>query len=448
MAVFTGDRTLLFRHPAPPEGFSPTEYGGMAFAVFHGRFPGVVSNSIVELGGELVATLLTDGSGGERSPTALAAVALHEAFHVYQRTHHPGWVANEGDLLLYPMDRPELVALRFLETEALARALRARDSEERECWTREALTARRTRFAEMAPPFVTYERHSELNEGLAQYIQYRAEGAPAPSLPEHGFLPQAIRSQSYAHGAAFAFLLDDLGPGWKETLGTDGEPALDKILAEAVNPAAARGAPVPGDHAVVVPATCGFNESARSAADERARRAVAMVAAERTQRREAFEALPGWRVIVETEDGAPLGLRGFDPMNILVLPDGLHHTRLLHLGNEAGEIRMVREGGVAVEAITEGAGSHPLFQGIRRVVVAGLGGNDLHLDESEGLVEIRGTGFELRFMGATLERDGKRLRVVLSATVPSVHDARRQARLTPSCGSTTGDITQDNRTVL
>lgn len=408
LAIFTGDETVLFRHPAPPEGFSSAEDGGIRYSIFPGRFPGVVSNSTMEMGGRMVATLLADGPSASAHPTTLAAVALHEAFHVFQRAHHPGWVANEGDVFLYPVDRSELVALRFLETEGLARALRAPDLDEMRCWTREALDARQDRFAAMAPPFVAYERNSELNEGLAQYIQLRAEGEKIPSLPEGGFPPEGVRSQSYAHGAALALLLDRMSPGWQGAMGPGAEPSLDELLAEA-----ARSAPAAVRTTTPSSPPCSFTSGERAAVAERADVAVALVMAERTRRREGFESLPGWRIVVEAAAGAPLGLRGFDPMNVFVLADGLHHTRLLHLGNDAGEVRLIREGGVQVEAITEGAGSHPLFQGVRRIAVAGLGTGDLRVSQGEEGVEIEGAGIHLRFAGATLHRSGEQLRVVL-----------------------------------
>ena len=99
LAVYTGGRTYLFRHPSPPEGFAPLADASPAALVFEGRHPSVVANTSVELGGVMTATLLLDGGPGEPTgPRELAAVALHEAFHAFQRARHPGWVGNEGDM--------------------------------------------------------------------------------------------------------------------------------------------------------------------------------------------------------------------------------------------------------------------------------------------------------------------------------------------------------------
>jgi hypothetical protein len=84
LAIFDGERTWLFRHPAPPEGFE-------AFPGAHvhdGRYPAVTANSSAEIGGVLTATVLLDKDAPVRRQ---AALAVHEAFHVFQRTHHPEW---------------------------------------------------------------------------------------------------------------------------------------------------------------------------------------------------------------------------------------------------------------------------------------------------------------------------------------------------------------------
>ena len=44
------------------------------------------------------------------------------------------------------------------------------------CWARVALSYRRERFAAMDSAFPRYERLTELNEGLAAYVQLRASG--------------------------------------------------------------------------------------------------------------------------------------------------------------------------------------------------------------------------------------------------------------------------------
>jgi len=57
IAIYTGDRTLLFNHPHPPEEFSPGEdrAGPWEHA---GRHPRMRSNSNADIGGATTATLL------------------------------------------------------------------------------------------------------------------------------------------------------------------------------------------------------------------------------------------------------------------------------------------------------------------------------------------------------------------------------------------------------
>jgi len=122
VAIYQDGRTLLFRHPAPPEGFTPVP-GPPGVMVFAGRHPSVTANSRVELAGVRTATLMPAPAG--QSVTERAGVLLHEAFHVFQRTRHPRWTANEVELFTYPVDEPRGAGLRRLETEALRRALAA-----------------------------------------------------------------------------------------------------------------------------------------------------------------------------------------------------------------------------------------------------------------------------------------------------------------------------------
>lgn len=134
LAIYDGDRTYLFRHPAPPDGFVTVEQDDHQAHVWDGRHPAVTANTSIELGDRTIATLILDLPDGDRSLSDLAAVALHEAFHVFQRERHPGWQANEADLFVYPTTDTERLALRRLETEALRRALAAPDSTESACW--------------------------------------------------------------------------------------------------------------------------------------------------------------------------------------------------------------------------------------------------------------------------------------------------------------------------
>ncbi|MEL7059806.1 MAG: hypothetical protein AAGN46_07240, partial [Acidobacteriota bacterium] len=187
LAIYDGEATYLFRHPDPPEGFVAVVGAQQDTLVWEGRHPAVIANSSAELGGTMTATLMIDRSEVEENLSALAAIALHETFHVFQRAQHPGWQANEADLFVYPIDDADALASRRLETEALRRALAATDSIDSSCWALRALALRSERFAGLDAAFAAYERGTELNEGLARYVELRAKGAETVFLPPTGF---------------------------------------------------------------------------------------------------------------------------------------------------------------------------------------------------------------------------------------------------------------------
>ena len=369
LAIYDGERTHLFRHPAGAQ-------------VFEGRHPAVNANTSAEIGGAVTATLMADRPGS--TPGELAAVALHEAFHVFQRRRHPSWQADEGALLLYPVDDAKLLGRRRLESEALRRALA--DPGKAACWARQFLAFRRERFAGIDPAFAAYERGTELNEGLAQYIQLLAAGQ-TPEIPADEFPAAEVRHRIYAIGPAIAFLLDRLRPGWQTSLEGDDKQLLEDLLASAAKE---------GD--------CAFTPAEIERAEKAAREDTAAIRAGRTERRKAFDARPGWRVVVQAAEGKPLWPQGFDPLNVALVDGGLLHTRFLQLGNDAGKIEAIDGEGTDLETLTEGIGPHPLFNGVRRAAIAGLPKPEIKSDG--GTVEIRAPGFFARFENALVEVRG------------------------------------------
>lgn len=397
LAVYTGADTYLFRHPSPPEGFSALPGGGTVH-VYQGRHPGVTANSSAEIGGVVTATLLADGARATRRADALAAVAMHEAFHVHQRARHPHWTANEGDLLLYPVEDPDLLSARRLESDALRRAVQAADSATAACWARQALVARRNRYARMDSAFVAYERLNELNEGLASYVQMRAFGALIDSIPASGFAADAVRARVYATGSAFGALLDRFSPGWSAAVERDGGPAPDEVLGAALGGAGSAG--------------CVLPDADRRRIIQRAGDDAAAVVAARTERKRQFEERAGWRVIVRSGPGRLLFPQGFDPLNLQRIDGGLLHTRFIELGNGADRMRVIDEGGMDLTTFTVGAGPHPLFNGVREAVVAGL--NRPRVGRDGGRVTLEATGLVAAFANASVEEVGETIVITLA----------------------------------
>lgn len=86
LAVYDGHQTFLFWHPHGPQGFTAMDKGKPSGVVYGGRHPAVTANTCAEIGGVLVATVMLDRPSLVRNLDEPAALAIHEAFHVFQRT--------------------------------------------------------------------------------------------------------------------------------------------------------------------------------------------------------------------------------------------------------------------------------------------------------------------------------------------------------------------------
>lgn len=378
VAVFDGANTYLFGHPAPPEGFRAVEGVAGAF-IFPGRHESVRANTGTQLNG--VATATADISRSRASPDELAALFVHETFHVFQAQRYPKFGGNEMDLFTYPLDNAGLLLERRLETLALRRALTARRDSGARCWAEVALGLRAARFARLPAASAAYERGSEWKEGVAQYVEYRSIGK-APQLSDDDFPAAEVRQRAYATGQAWALLLDRFAPGWTAAVPAEPSPGLDDLLRRAVPPS---GRP-----------RCGFGVTETGRAAARARAEVKELQAEREQKKRAFASARGWRVdIVAGKE--PLWPHGFDPWNITRLggPE-LLHTRWLKLGNSAGALEVLGHA-----ALTTGAGEHPILNGVRSVAVTGL--PEPQVSEDAGKVTITAGPLQAT-LTATVER--------------------------------------------
>jgi len=381
LAIYDGRNTLVFRHPGPLPEFR--ELDGRPGAMFVvGRHPAVTANSNAPIGGRQTATLLDQPIS--LSPKRRAAIAIHELFHVFQRTRHPGWSANEVNLFVYPVDDVRNLALRRIESDLLRQALVAQSKLDVACWAAAAIDVRRERYQLLDSASVNYERKSELNEGLASYVQSQASGEAIVFPPEE-FAPEDVRQRSYVSGAAFAFMLDRLMPGWKDSLEQRDDQSLDEIAA-----AVPRGT-----------RRCALEPGAKVLFDSTAEADVRDLAARRVRIRNAFLTATGWQLVVETGN-APLFPQSFDPLNVtrLTASDVLH-SRFIRVGSAAGSIEVLGH-----MSITEGIGSHPMFSGIRRVTVAGLFEEPV-IGDSAGSVTVRSPGVSATFTPATVERQAK-----------------------------------------
>lgn len=388
LAVFDGERTWLFRHPSPPIEFSVMSQAAPAVRVMTGRHDAVTANSSAEIGGVTTATVILTLTSPGASPPSRAALAVHEAFHVFQRAQHPAWAGNEADLFIYPTTDVNALALRRLESAAFRMALDASESAST-CWAKAALDARARRFALLDSASIAYERGTELNEGLASYVERKVRGDHAEILPSDEYAPADVRIRAYASGVVLAVLLDRHVQGWAAGLEASDGQSLDGLLARAV----ATGQ------------VCAFPAAVVDSVTRRAIADVHRQATLRTNRLATFRARDGWRVIVESPS-RPLWPQRFDPINVERLTTGaVLHRRFLKVGNKAGALTMLDEAGADLDAVTEGHGAHPLFNGIDRVEVAGLA--DPRVEVVGDTVRVITPGLSAEFRGAAVARSGK-----------------------------------------
>lgn len=392
--LFDGTSTVLFNHPSPPPEFTAVE-GQAGVHMAPGRHAAVTANSSTQVGGVETATVILKPD--LPSPRHGAALAMHEAFHVFQRARHPRWSANEVELFTYPVMDTNLVSLEQLEMHALRRALIWKDQDA--CWTNTALITRRSRFAQMSPGASTYERASELNEGLATYVEQLAAGQPDSLVfPADKFLPAQVRLRTYTSGHAMARLLDRFAPTWKATLEANDTLALDALLKRALEDRAKTQSL----------GECEFNDVESDAVLTAASQDVDSLRAELEHHRLLFMEQPGWMLVVSTGK-TPLFPQRFDPLNVQVLMRGeVLHSRYVQLGNDNGSVQLLDRAG-----ITQAAGAHPLFNGVKLLTVAGIPSGGLTVSSSITAVTARGSGVTMDFRRGTVDTTGKVINVRL-----------------------------------
>jgi len=307
----------------------------------------------------------------ESADPGLAPVLVHECFHVFQAREHPAWAANEATLFTYPVDDAENLALVRLELEAMSRALGAPDAA---CWSARVRALREERFARLPADAVAYERGNELHEGLAQYVEGVSGGRK--DVRFRTFAAGEVRERGYVSGEALARLLDRLEPAWKSKVAG----SLDELL------------PAPGAE------PCDFTAAERQSAEAQARADVGKFERERAELLQAFNAQPGWRLTVETAAGKPLWVDAFDPLNVTRLSQQLIlHKRMLKLHNDAGSLEILDHG-----SVSEAAGAHPLFQGVRRWTTAGLPSKP-EIKKDGARVTVASSAVTLAFSNADVE---------------------------------------------
>jgi hypothetical protein len=389
--IFDGKQTWLFRHPKPPDDFKELPQHPGTY-IFEGRHPSMRANTNTDLSGIPIATV--DLSAANVPLREQAALVVHESFHIFQRARHPKWTANEADVFMYPLDNAGLLARRRQESEALRRALLARDAEESRCWAAEAIRVRDLRFSALPASSVAYEREIELYEGLANYLQVRAAGkTDSFNLPLNGFPAEVVRSRNYLTATAMALLLDRLAPGWRKEM-EEGDPgSLDQLLKSKIYFAAA---------------PCAFSDAEEAAIFNHARADVSALAKRLQKKKSDFVSATGWQIVVTTVPPELLNAEGFDPLNLTVVASGeVLHQRWLKLSNDYGSLEVLDRA-----ALTKAAGAHPLFDGVKELTITGLKQRP-EITMTDGAVRVSSEGVRAEFHHALVRTEGQKVSIDL-----------------------------------
>lgn len=351
--IFDGTDSYLVNHPSPPAEFTGLSKNTGIF-IFQGRHKELRANTAIEINGIRTAAVDISLSGNSETVN-IAALLLHEKFHCFQLTNKTDWgeFPNELAVFEYPADDPNLLKLVYLEMKALINAYDSKTDEESIKWIKLAAKLRADRYKVLPASCREYERAVEPIEGTAFYIQHKASGKdPRNELGEKLYSSDSIRIRGYITGSIMCFLLDRLTENWKSDLNPARGFYIDTLL-QKIMPA--------GIEAAVFDPYVDEKEriSAQKAVDDYMLQRIILL--------DSFISKPGYKIILDCGK-RPLWPSGFDPMNIEKLNKiELLHKRWLKLSGERAELEIL-----GTESMTEGAKDHPLFNGVKKVVIAGL----------------------------------------------------------------------------
>ncbi len=390
-AVFDGADTYLIHWLGQPDGFMPVD-GSRGIYVYPGKHPQVLGNGRIQLDGIWVATSIlrqrSPLTGVAYTPKHLAAILIHEMFHVYQKLQYPEWSPNEAVLFGYPHDTLERLSLRRLEMKSFLRALNSPDDSESRRWGAAALGYRNQRLASLGPTRRRYEDELQRFEGLAHYIERRAAGKSLETDDRYqDFAPGVIRDMGYLEGCWTAGLLDRFDPGWKGEM--DRDPSL--YLAERLSLVCSAVSPM------------SFSEEELRQIRETSRVDFGAWERERIRLRHQIENRPGYRINIDSE-AFPLSLRMFFATHTEALQDGKSlHRRLFMARNPAGSLEVRRR-----DCLVSATGPSSIL----RVLIPGLS-SEPEIVQVEDRISVEAEGLKLDFSPATLSTTGHTILIKL-----------------------------------
>ena len=391
-AVFDAVNTYLFKHPSPPEGFAPLA-DKEDVSIFIGQYNQVRGNSRVQVKGTWTATsvLRTHSrlTGEKYSLRNLAGIIIHEQFHVFQRLKHPDWRPNDGYLFNYPLDTPDMLALRRMEVEAFRRAVTAQNDKKASGWLKEVLKWRDKRYRLMDDTIINYEGELQRFEGLADYIEKTSGGSDLTQIPvDPGFAPAAIRHLGYILGRWSAVILDRLEPDWKNKLESGEIQYLHELLRKIAGSSDQK---------------CEFSDKEQELYFKKAKNDVENRKSTVQKLQKEFNSLPGYQIHI-TASKEPLRLLMFFADRTEALSEKeLLHSSLVMLRNEKGSVT-VRD----LMSITENNGS----TGVIKFKTSGIKEKPV-IEKNDVGIKVTAKGFQAEFSGAKIEEWENGVKIVI-----------------------------------
>ena len=329
--IYDSLNTYLFNYSKPTEGFVQSDKDPGVW-IYKGQHPLVQGNSIVRMGGNWIATSILSSlsrrTGEKYDLKDMAGIIVHEQFHIFQRTHHPGWLQNDGLLLRYPDETVEALFLRRMEKEAFKKAVVTGERKQMAGWAKLAMQLREDRLGLVANEFAHYENELQLSEGLSDYIEKRARELDPLNASEitNGIAPAGIRDLGYVEGRWMAITLDSLSPGWKLHLEKNDSLYLEDVLKAVVEKFA-------------VPKK-GFEKREINSMREAAEKDFSEWQARKKAEIDKFYEMPGYQIDIRSSAN-PLAIRLFEPFEMELLVDGgVYHRLIFMAGNESGNLRI------------------------------------------------------------------------------------------------------------
>ncbi len=380
VAICDSINTWLFFADQPPEGFKPADDYAGAY-VYDGQYPLVRGNSVVRYGEAWTATSVlcnySRRTNERYTPRDMAGIIVHEQFHVFQRTKHPGWRQNDGVLLFYPEETKEALFLRRTEKEAFKRAVMSERKEELAGWALAALDCRKERLNRLPVQYGNYEKDLQHTEGLSDYIERIARGVDPlnASNMTNGIAPAGVRDLGYWEGRWIAMILDRLNPEWKTYLESNDTLSLEDILQSVlIDPSLIK------QH---------FSESDIRQLRLDSEKDFDEWQIKKAEEIESYKNLSGYKIEINSISD-PLNIRIFEPLEIEILPERtVFHRVIFSAANQKGNIRIF---------------NHPCITGFDdsyRLVKLILNGipetPDVNLEEKKLTLKYEGIVLELNY---------------------------------------------------